>query len=74
MRKSKKEIAIFINSPSFYIKKPKVHKADGKHCVVCRNELPKYRRKYCSKQCKEALKGKIVEASETDGIIRIKVE
>jgi len=31
--------------------KAKLPRADGKHCIICRRKLPKYKRKYCSTEC-----------------------
>lgn len=37
----------------FYEEKSKLPKPDGKHCVICNEKLPKYKKKYCSNECYE---------------------
>lgn len=31
--------------------KAKLPSPDGKHCVICKKKLPKWKRKYCSNEC-----------------------
>ena len=42
--------------------KSKLPKPDGKHCIICGKDLPKFKRKYCSWECKEKWFNKIAPA------------
>jgi len=39
------------DNPAYREAKAKLPKPDGKHCIICGEKLPKFKRKYCSPKC-----------------------
>ena len=42
---------LYYDNSIYYKEKAKLPKPDGKHCIICGGNLPKGKRKYCSKKC-----------------------
>lgn len=41
------------DNSAYFVAKTKLPKPDGKHCIICGKDLPKFKRKYCSWECWE---------------------
>ena len=62
----------YFDNSEYYKEKSKLSEPDGKHCIICGKDLPKFKRKYCSMKCFDDWFAKIPIA-RSQGEIRSKV-